>query len=340
LLAVTLASCAKSGSRSATPNNLWAIVPTQDQVRTLMGDSNWYQGPPTFDVSPLDAGTRSLNLEYGLRMSYLHIGTDEQLFVEYEVLSTTSAATAFMTDLQNAHSGEPTTPKVGDQTLYYGATGNGGAPYEGRTFVRVGQIITALALSQKSPNIQVDMLAKVARAFTGKLSNLSKVHPSPAAVDAKGLPPPGRSITRLGAANLPAEAFTVMTGTALPDNFTALLHQSNLNSFAYGDYVLNNDTHMEVQTAFFTLPSAADATGFAKIFGGGATADADGIYWQYVPTGGTPAAGEYHYSFSQGQYGLFMICKASVGGEAASRECEDPVHTTAISWQLALQGLG
>lgn len=340
LVAVTLASCAKSTSSNATPNNIWAIVPTQDDVRRLMGDTNWYQGPPTFDVPPLDAATRSLDVPYGLRIAYLHIGTDEQLVASYNVFSTNSTATTFMNDLVTAHSADPTTPKVGDQTLYYGQEGSGGAPYEARTFVRNGQVVTALALSQKDPHIQVDTLARIARAFTGKLSNMSKVHPSPVAIDAKALPPPGRSITLLGKANLPAEAFAVMTGTALPDNFTALLHQSNVNSFAYGDYALNNDTHMEVQTAFFTLPSATDASDFAKVFSGSATADSTGIYSEYVPTSGSPAAGEYHYVLSQGQYGIYMICKSSIAGEAASRECEDPMHATAISWGLALQGLG
>jgi hypothetical protein len=33
-----------------------------------------------------------------------------------------------------------------------------------------------------------------------------------------------------------------------------------------------------------------------------------------------------------------MVCKPSIDGEAASRECEAPLETTAIAWKLALNG--
>jgi len=44
----------------------------------------------------------------------------------------------------------------------------------------------------------------------------------------------------------------------------------------------------------------------------------------------------YEYVLSSGTYGIMIICKASLEGEAASKECENPSHDTAIAWKLAL----
>jgi hypothetical protein len=277
--------------------------------------------------------------KYGVTVVYLHLGSAEELASLYTVYDTTSAASTVMADVKTAYGASPTSPKLGDQVLYYEFRASGAAPHAARVFVRVGSIVAEVVWANKDAPAKVDQLARVARPFVANLKNLGKLHPSASPAATKELPPPGLDITLLGTAHLPVESFVVLTGSGLPDNVAALLRQSGIDSFTYGDYALNADTHMEVQTALMAFPSAADAESWAKAFGPG-TADSAGIYSQYVPGSGSPAAGAYHYVFASGVAGVYMICKSSVEGEAASRECEDPMHRTAVGWQFALQGIG
>lgn len=346
LLVPVLLACGKpSGPSSATAGDIYAAAPSQADVRQMFADSNWYEGPPTFGVSPLDQGRNSFNVKFTVTVSYLHLGSGEDLAAFYSVFTTTSVATTVMSNLKTTYTGDPTSPQVGDETLYHGAGSTGAAPFVSHTFVRSGQILVEVALSRKDSQASITDLARYARKFVGGLKNLGNAKPSasPSRVDPKQLPPPGRDITPLGATRLPIEAFVVMTGSALPDNVNAILRTSNVTSFTYGDYALNADTHMEVQTAFLTIDSAVDALSWAQLFGsngGTIQADANGVYHDYIPTGGSPAAGEYHYVFAEGTYGIYIICKPTVSGEAASRECEAPMSRTATGWSLALKGLG
>lgn len=316
------------------------MIPSQADVRKLLGDSNWYEGPPSFGVSPLDQGRTSMNVKFTVQTSYIRLGTAESVSVTYSVFNTVAVASTVMTNIQ-AQLGQSSGPRVGDQALYYGAASNiGGAPFLSHTFVRVGQIVVEVDLTRKDSQANVNDLARYAKKFTSGLQNLGKAKPkaSPTRVDPKQLPPPGRDITLLGSANLPIEAFVVMTSSASPDNINVILQKSNLKSFAYGDYALNADTHMEVQTAFMNVGSAIDALSWAQLFGsngGTITPDSTGLYQAYIQS-----LGEYHYVFAQGSFGIYIICKPAVAGEAASRDCEDPMQRTVNGWSLALQGLG
>jgi len=339
-LGAILASCAQlgSGGFSGAPADLYTAVPSMADVRSLMGDNAWWASAPSFEVRPLDALTTPATERFSVSEDYLRMGTAEELFARYTVYDKTSSATTTMSDLQAAFGTSPSSPKVGDQVLYYPVSGSGGAPFITRTFVRVGQIVLTIAWARKDDNTTVAMLAKNARLFSAKLKDLSKRHSSLQPVGPTLLPPPGREITLLGSAMLPIEAFVTMSLSNLPDYALDQLHTSGINKFAYGDYALNNDTHMEVQTALITLGSKTDADAWAKFFGGAFEPDADGIYNGYIPTGGSPAAGIYQYILSAGVYGVFMTCKSSIDGEAASRECEAPVHLTALAWKVALEG--
>lgn len=336
----TVASCtpSSSGAANARPADLWAVMPSQSDVRSLMGDSTWWAGAPSFEVRPLNAETAMPSERFSVSELFIHLGTAEELVARYTMFDKSSSATSTMSDLQNFYGTSVSGPKVGDQVLYYGSGSTGGAPYVARTFVRVGQIVLELLWSRKDPNITTAMLGRNAKRFADPLKNLSKVHATPLPVESTSLPPPGLDITLLGAAKLPAEAFVVMSRTALPDYVEGLIHDSGVTTFPYGDYALNNDTHMEVQTALLTLSSPEQATGWAKAFGPSAEPDAEGIYMGYIPTGGTPAAGIYVFTFAAGRYGGFLTCKSSIDGEAASRECEEPVHNTALAWKVALEG--
>ena len=340
---LTVACGQQQSSVTARPAATYAAAPTQSDVRKLMGDDQWYAGPPTFDVSPLNSLSRSGKLKYAVTVAYLHLGTAEEIAAKYAVYDTASSANTVMSDVQSTYGPTATSPKVGDQVLYYAFVGGSAAPHVGRIYVRISQMVVEIAWANKDAPPKVDQLARIARGFVSRVQTSGKGKaappPSPTPLAARELPPPGLDLTLLGSAHLPIESITVMIGSALPDALASLMHQSGVDTFAYGDYALNNDTHMEVQTALLTFGSSLDASSWAKTFGPG-MADNSGIYWEYVPESGSPAAGEYHYVLATNNYGIYMICKSSTAGEAASRECENPTHRTAVAWQLALQGVG
>jgi hypothetical protein len=340
LVAVVLGACTRSPSLSganAKPADLYAASLGESDIRTLLGDTNWWAGAPSFEVPPLDAATTPLTERFAITRGFIHIGTDEQLLIHYTVFDTVSSATAEMTTVKNALGASPTTPKVGDDVLYYGAAGGGGAPYATRTYVRLGQIVVTLIWTRKDPNVTVDQLGKNAAKVVAGLKNVFAAKPgaSPAALAPSELPPAGLDITLLGSARLPIETWVVMTRAGLPGAVVQTMQGVGIKDFAFGDYALNLDTHMEVQTALIKFNSADDANTWASTFAGAAP-DANGVANSYLPMGGTPAAGEYHYFFIQGVYGVMMVCKPSLDGEAASRECEDPLERTAIAWKFAL----
>jgi hypothetical protein len=335
---VAMSACAKA-TFNAKPADIYAGGLTEADVRKLLGDSNWWAGPPSFDVPPLDAATRPLNERFAVSQEYLRLGTDEQLLIRYAIFDKASSASALMTDLRNAFGASPSTPKVGDDVLYYGVAGSGGAPYVTRTFVRLGQIVVTIIWTRKDPAVTVQQLGKNAAKVVDGLKKVvaGKVRASPQPVDPSELPPPGRDITLLGSTRLPIDAWVVMTRTGLLGTILDLMQKGGVKDFAYGDYALNNDTHMEVQTALLKFATPADATDWVSFFAANEP-DQYGIVNSYIPLGGTPAAGEYHYFFSEGVYGGMLVCKPTQDGEAASRECEKPMEATAVAWKLALHG--
>ncbi len=321
------------------PADIYAGGPTQSQVRTVLGDSSWWQGPPSFGVSPLDAATTPLNVKFTVGEQFIHLGTQEAVSFRHTVYDTTASATTEMTNIKTAFPNAPTSPKVGDDVVYNVQLGTGAAPFLYQTFVRVGQVVTQIVWAKKDLNLTVQQLSKLAQLIVQDVKSAitGTKHASTQAVDAKLLPVPGLDLTLLGSAQLPIESWVVMTHTPLAQAFFDLVHQQGISTFTYGDYALNNDTHMEVQTAALQFGTADAANTWATNFAPG-TPDQYGVASAYIPTGGTPAAGEYHYLFLQGVYGIFMVCKPSIDGEAASRECETPLETTAIAWKLALNG--
>lgn len=342
LTAVVLVSCVRIGSNGTNvrPADIYAGALSTSDVRTLFGDVNWWPGPPTFEVRPLDAGTTSFTERYSLSQLFLHLGSAEALAIRYTVYDKTSSATTVMTDYQNAYGASPTSPKVGDAVLYYGLGGSGGAPYITRTFVRVGQVIVAIGWSRKDGMPTVQQLGRNATKVVDGLKKViaGRVHASPSAVDQNQLPPPGLDVTFLGATVLPIEAWVVMANIAIPEAVLQTLQGAGVTDFAYGDYALNDDTHMEVRTALLTFTTPAGAADWANTFAPGAP-DQAGIASGYVRTGGSSSAsGEYHYFFVAGTRGGMLVCRPTIEGEAASRACEAPVERTAVAWKIALGG--
>src|SRR5258708_1820067 len=271
--------------RSATPAEIYAAGPTVSDVRALFGDDNWWQGPPSFQVRPLDAETTSFTQRFSVAQRFLRIGTAEEFVVQYTVFDKTSSATTRMTGLRQALGASPSSPKVGDQVLYYGLPGSGGAPYITRTFVRVGLIVVSIIWARKDPTTTVQQLGRIAVNVVGglKKATSARVRETPAAVDQKLLPPPGLDITFLGAAQLAVEAWLVMVNIGIPTAGLKLLHDAGVTDFAYGDYALNNDTHMEVRSALLTFATATAAADWAGTWSSGTPAQST-IASAYIPT--------------------------------------------------------
>jgi hypothetical protein len=338
--AVLMVSCTRtSPSATARPADIYAAAPTVADVRAMFADDNWWPGPPSFGVRPLDAETTSYTERFSITQRYIHIGSAEELVVRYTVFDTTSSATTQMTTWKNTFGASPTSPKEGDDVLYYGLGGTGGAPYVTRTFVRVGSIVALIVWSRKDGMPTVGQLGNHAAKVVDGLKKLNsgKVHPSLQVVDQKLLPPPGLDITYLGSTSLPIEAWLVMDYVALPGAGLQLLNSAGVNDFVFGDYVLNNDTHMEVRSALLTFSTSTAASGWASTFSSNPP-DASGISNEYVKLGGVEGSGEYHYFFVAGNYGVMMVCGSTISGEAASRACEGPMERTAIAWKFALGG--
>jgi hypothetical protein len=338
--AVLLVACTRSstGGSGATPPEIYAAGPTASDVKAFMGDSNWWPGPPSFGVRPLDAESVSYTERFSVTQRFIHLGTAEELLVRYTVYDKTSSATSQMTNFQNSFGASPSSPKVGDQVLYYGLGGSGGAPYITRTFVRLGQVVVQIVWSRKDGIPTVAQLGRNAAKIVDGLKKVTSTQsrPSPEQVDPKLLPPPGLDITFLGSAHLPIEAWLVMDSIAIPVAGLDLLHSAGISDFVFGDYALNHDTHMEVRSALLTFTNAASAAAWADTFSSG-TPDQNGIASDYVDvSGGVEGSGEYHYFFTSGIYGAMLVCKASGEGEAASRACEGPMNRTAIAWKLGL----
>jgi hypothetical protein len=341
--AIALVSCARLGSGAGSnlkPADLYGAGPTVGDVRSVLGDSNWWQGPPSFGVRPLDAASIPETERFSVAQRFIHLGTAEEFLVRYTLYDTVTSATAVMTNLKNSYGASTPAQKVGDDTLYLSGSGGGGAPYISRTVVRLGQVMTQIAWARKDGQPTLQQAQKVAAKVIDGLKKVvgGKVHVVPPKADPKLLPNPGLDITYLGSAQLPIEAWIVMTRSALPGPLVDALHTLGINDFAYGDYALNNDTHMEVRTVMFTFPSPATATQWVTLFGPGKP-DANGIDWTYVPIAGSvEGSGEYHYYLASGTHGAMLVCAPTIDGEAASRACEAPMERVAISWLLSLSG--
>jgi hypothetical protein len=340
--AIALVSCARPGSGGSNlkAEDLYAAGPTVGDMRTLLGDQNWWQGPPSFELRPLDAASIPDTQKFSVSQRFIRLGTAEEFLVRYTLYDKVTSATKFMTDLKAAFGATTPLQKAGDDTLYLSESSGGGAPYVSRTIVRLGQVIVHIVWARKDGQPTVSQLQKNAAKVIEGLKKVvdGKVRVIPPKADPKLLPNPGLDITYLGSAQLPVEAWAVMDRSALPGTLVDAMHQLGINDFAYGDYALNNDTHMEVRTALFTFPSPVAATQWVTLVGPGKP-DASGIDWAYRPMSGSmEGAGEYVYYLTSGTHGVMMICAPTISGEAASRACEKPMERVAIGWLAALGG--
>jgi hypothetical protein len=337
-LVVVAGACARSnpGTVSAQPLDLYAAEPTLADVRTMLGDSSWWPGPPSFGVRPLDTASMPLSQRFVVIQRFVHIGTAETFDVELALWSTTAAASTQMTNVQTAFGSSTSGPKVGDQVLYYGSQVTGGAPYLTETIVRVGQIVVAISWARKDAFPKVAQMGKNATKVVAKIKDLiaGKVHGTTlASTDTALLPAAGLDVTLLGSAKIPVEAALVMLDLPALEAVAQTLHLGGVNDIVFADYALDNDTHMEVRAVVFKFQSAKDAIAWVDLLRGAYPLDQDGVASFY-----DPSHGDYKFLLSSGTQGGLLICRSTSAAEAASRSCEAPVSRVAAAWKLNLGG--
>jgi hypothetical protein len=337
LLAVVASACSirpSSVSGRVQPLDFYAANPSLADVRGLLGDSNWWPGPPSFGVPPLDSASMPFSEKFHVITRFAHLGTAETLNIEYTLWDSTSTATAQMTSIQSAFGTSASGAKVGDQALYYGSKLSGAAPYGTVTFIRTGQVVTTINMALKDAFPTVALLGRIATKVGSRLKDVlaGKVHGSPrASADDLLLPPAGPDLTLLGSATLPIEAVVVMLGFESPEALARILHSSGVDSIVFGDYALDVDTHMEVRAGVFTFAASPDAATWVDELRGSHQFDANGIATFY-----NDGSGEYFSLFTVGSRAAILVCRSTSDAEAASRACEVPMTRIGPAWMLSL----
>jgi hypothetical protein len=337
LLSVIASACSirsSSVSGRVQPVDFYAANPSLADVRTLLGDSNWWPGPPSFGVPPLDSASMPFSEKFHVITRFAHLGTAETLNIEYTLWDSTSTATAQMTSIQSAFGTSASGAKVGDQALYYGSKLSGAAPFGTVTFIRTGQVVTTITMGLKDAFPTVALLGRIATKVGARLKDVlsGKVHASPQpATDALVLPPMGPDLTLLGSAELPIEAVVVMLGFESPEALARILHTSGVDSIVFGDYALDVDTHMEVRAGVFNFTVSQDAATWVDELRGTHQFDANGIATFY-----NDGSGEYFSLFTVGTRAAILVCRSTADAEAASRACEVPMTRIGPAWMLSM----
>ena len=323
---------ATTSSINPQPQDMFGAMPTTSDLSALLGDENWRPGPPSFGVRPLDVASIPSTETFSVTQPFVHLGSAETFFVDYQVWADTSAAKSHMTSVLTAlGTSAITSPKVGDQVIYYGNQGSNAAPYQTVTLVRVGRVEAVIGWDLKDAFPKVAQLSQVASKIISRLNGVlaGKVQATPpSASDLAVLPPDSLDLTRLGSARIPVEAAVVMIGATTIDTLAQTLRDSGVNDVDFGDYALNSDTHMEVRATVFTFASAGAATSFLTPFASNVAAGQSGYYDQ--------SQGWYLFPFASGTRVALLMCQSTATTEAASRACEAPLSRVVAAWKLVL----
>lgn len=340
LALLAVAGCTRpnsSGSTGrATPIQVFTAGPSVTDIRSLLGDDQWWPGTPTFGVRPLDLELTPEDVHFTITQRYSRIGSGDTMSVQYAEYASVSRATAFVNNLQTSlGTNVATTPKVGDQVLYTGQKlPTATALYETDVLVRLGQIVVAAAIKQGTGFVANDELTKIAAKIVSRLKDVlaNKVRPSPLPSGDDGLlPAAGTDLTMVGVARLPIEVVADMLNAASPEQFTSSLTSLGVSDFLFGDYALNADLHMEVRTATITFSSASNAGNWIDSFVGKSNLDANGVFLNYLD-----ALKQYILIFIAGTHVGLAFCKSTLDTEAASRACEVPMERMVGPWLTRL----
>jgi len=340
LVAVVLVACTRSTSSTsgAKPADILAGAIDLADLTSVVGDaSSWWPGPPTFGVRPLDTANMPPQVRSETIVRFSRVGTAENVYTLYRIWDTTSLATAVMSSYQTALGTSLTGPKAGDQVLYYQQQLQyGAAPYATEAYIRVGQTIIQSIWSRTDSFGGANKLGKIAVKIASRLKQVTagKVHSTPpSSTDTALLPPPGPYLTLLGSARLAIEAAVVMVHSASPDAMATGLHDAGLKTFVFGDYTLDNDTHMEVRTGVLEFQSASSASLWLDEVRGTNSLTSDGFAAYF-----DDLTGQYFLLFVAGSRAAVYICRSVAEGESASRSCEAPIAPVGAAWKSSLKG--
>lgn len=332
-----LAACGKTAATAApTLQALYTSRLSLSDVTPATGDAqNWWQAAPTFDVRPLNSATREDADAGGLTTRFTHMGTAEELTVNYQVWSSTAIATRLIDFEETVLGTSLTGPKAGDKSLYYNRKLQAGAAqYNNEAFVRLGQTIITIIWSHREGYANPNAFGKIAVKAAGRLKDVlsGKVNPSPVArvSDPLLLAPAGQLVTLLGATRLPLEVLAQMLGESAPTGLVDEFHKHGSTDFVFGDYALNVDTRMEVVTAGITFAGSTDGQAWINSYFAGLL-NSSGEFGQYV-TG----LGQYLFAFGSGSRAIVIFCKSSVDLEEAGRSCETPMNLLVAGWHPLL----
>ena len=335
-----------SSASSARIIDVYASSPTSSDAHSLLGGGEWWTSAPTFAQRPLNAATVSSAIQYQVIRRYGNVGTAETWKLTYTQFGSSSDATTLINNLQTNAGAGVSGPSVGDKALYYGqqltqtgGTSQGGAPFETLTIIRVGAFIVESTWDRKDGFPSVDQLGKIGSRIVSRLKDAlaGKIRGTIiSSDDIASLPPPNAAMTLLGAVRLPVEAIPLMLNAAAPTAVQSMFSGLSVKDFVYGDYALDEDTHMEVQTATFKFSSPADASSVFDAFRAGDTPDANGLVKSYNDSTGP---GQYDIEFVSGSYMGLMICRSTSeeSNEAASRACETPIEVVSAAWASTLK---
>lgn len=338
--AVVLVACTRSSGATAgaKPADIYAGAITLADLTAVVGDSaNWWPGPPTFGVRPLDTANMPPQVRSETMVRFSHVGTAESVLTLYRVWDTTALASAVMSSYETALGTSLTGPKAGDQALYYQQQLQyGAAPYATLAYIRVGQTIIQIGWTRTDSYGSATQLGKIAVKVASRLKQVTagKVHATPPpSTDAAMLPPAGPYLTLLGSTRLPIEAAVVMVHSASPGAMATGLRDAGLKTFVFGDYTLDNDTHMEVRAGVLEFQSVAAAQAWLDEVRGTNQMTSDGFAAYF-----DDLTGQYFLLFQADTKAAVYICRSVAEGESASRSCEAPIAPVGAAWKSSLRG--
>lgn len=339
VVSLALVACGRTtATGGVNVNNVYAGGVRLEDLSTLLDDSsNWWPGPPQFGTRPLDSSTRPEEERFDVTFRFAHNGTAETLDLIYRVWDSSSLASAIISSTKQAVGTTLKGPSAGDDILYINQKlPFGGAPYVSQALVRVGQIVIEMTWSQARAFASTTAQGNIAKKAVSKLKQYMSAnsHPSPPlAPDPRLLPPDGQELTKLGTDILPVQVIPQMVGSPAPADIAALFRNLGANDFVFGDYALNADTHMEVQTSAFKFSSPTGSADWLDQFVGKANLDQSGSYFNF-----DDVTGQYIAAFGVSSTGIIMICRSAAELEAASRACESPMSRVASAWKMELGG--
>ena len=113
------------------------------------------------------------NEKFSVTQPFVNLGTADTFVVDYEVWDDSASAKSHVSNGQSQlGTSAITSPKVGDQVIYYGSQGSGAALYQTVTLVQVGQVVTVIGWDLKDGFPKVTQLSTIAIKIISRLNSV------------------------------------------------------------------------------------------------------------------------------------------------------------------------